>query len=61
MTGGAQAQMTGSSEAAEKQSLSADYRCLLGLADALAPGTYIRLAGDPDVLESRFVELFESF
>ena len=41
--------------------LSSDYLCLLGLAETLAPGTYVRLAGDPDVLESRFVELFESF
>lgn len=38
-----------------------DFLVLLGLADALAPGTYVRLAGDPDVLESKFVELFESF
>jgi hypothetical protein len=40
---------------------SADYLCLLGLADTLSPGTYVRLAGDPDVLENKFVELFESF
>lgn len=38
-----------------------DFLLLLGVADALEPGTYVRLAGDPDVLESKFVELFESF
>ncbi len=40
---------------------SADFVALLGVADALEPSTYVRLAGDPDVLESKFVELFESF
>ncbi len=39
----------------------ADFVLLLGLADAMAPGTYTRLAGDPDALESKFFELFDSF
>lgn len=38
-----------------------DYLALLALADALQPGVYVTLAGDPDILESKFVELFESF
>ncbi len=41
--------------------LSPDFLLLLGLADAMAPGTYMRLAGDPDALESKFFELFDSF
>jgi hypothetical protein len=40
---------------------SPDFLVLLGVAEAMQPGTYVRLAGDPDVLESKFVELFESF
>lgn len=37
-----------------------DYLVVLAVADTLWPGTYLKLAGDPDILESKFVELFVS-
>jgi hypothetical protein len=55
---GAEPRAVGSETAA---TLSPDFSLLLGLADALSPGTFTRLAGDPDALETKFFELFDSF
>lgn len=36
-----------------------DFSVLLGIAEKLAPGTYVTLAGDPTAIEEKFIELFE--
>jgi hypothetical protein len=38
-----------------------DYFVVLGLAEKLAPGSYVALRGDPSSIEEKFIELFENF
>ena len=38
-----------------------DFLIILGYAEKIKKGVYTALAGDPDLLEEKFVELFESF
>ena len=38
-----------------------DYNVMLGIAEKLAPGIYVKIAGDPESMEERFMELFENF
>lgn len=44
-----------------KLSADADFLVILGVAEKLSPGIYTTLAGDPLLMEERFIELFESF
>jgi hypothetical protein len=44
-----------------KLSADADFLVVLGVAEKLSPGIYLILAGDPLLMEERFMELFESF
>jgi hypothetical protein len=44
-----------------KLSADADFLVILGMAEKLSPGIYTTLAGDPLLMEERFIELFESF
>lgn len=44
-----------------KLTADADFLAVLGVAEKLSPGVYMTLAGDPLLMEERFIELFESF
>eukprot|EP01094_Clydonella_sp_ATCC50884_P019516 TRINITY_DN3832_c0_g1_i1.p1 TRINITY_DN3832_c0_g1~~TRINITY_DN3832_c0_g1_i1.p1 ORF type:complete len:535 (-),score=109.93 TRINITY_DN3832_c0_g1_i1:767-2185(-) len=38
-----------------------DFELLLAIAERYSPGTYVKVAGDPAIIEEVFLELFESF
>mmetsp|Transcript_24596 Transcript_24596/g.27363 ORF Transcript_24596/g.27363 Transcript_24596/m.27363 type:complete len:475 (+) Transcript_24596:94-1518(+) len=37
------------------------FTVLLGIAEKLQPGIYVKLVGDPGMIEAKFIELFENF